>query len=139
MKLQKVQNNNTSDVNVYIQSFTRQESSFTTKTRSYKNLEIVQPSEFEDWNSLSSEDTMTKMALGIYNKEGLIVDRNLQLTKESPLWLYEDISNVKLGVLNRAQNLANPYTSKLSFTSKHGKNFIGGTSRSKFNLVFRFE
>ena len=71
----KVQNNNTSDVNVYIQSFTRQESSFTTKTRSYKNLEIVQPSEFEDWNSLSSEDTMTKMALGIYNKEGLIVDR----------------------------------------------------------------
>ena len=72
----KVQNNNTSDVNVYIQSFTRQESSFTTKTRSYKNLEIVQPSEFEDWNSLSSEDTMTKMALGIYNKEGLIVDRN---------------------------------------------------------------
>ncbi len=31
-----VQNNNTSDVNVYIQSFTRQESSFTTKTRSYK-------------------------------------------------------------------------------------------------------
>lgn len=135
----KVQNNNTSDVNVYIQSFTRQESSFTTKTRSYKNLEIVQPSEFEDWNSLSSEDTMTKMALGIYNKEGLIVDRNLQLTKESPLWLYEDISNVKLGVLNRAQNLANPYTSKLSFTSKHGKNFIGGTSRSKFNLVFRFE
>lgn len=135
----KVQNNNTSDVNVYIQSFTRQESSFTTKTRSYKNIEIVQPSEFEDWNSLSSEDTMTKMALGIYNKEGLIVDRNLQLTKESPLWLYEDISNVKLGVLNRAQNLANPYTSKLSFTSKHGKNFIGGTSRSKFNLVFRFE
>lgn len=135
----KVQNNNTSDVNVYIQSFTRQESSFTTKTRSYKNLEIVQPSEFEDWNSLSSEDTMTKMALGIYNKEGLIVDRNLQLTKESPLWLYEDISNVKLGVLNRAQNLANPYTSKLSFTSKHGKNFIGGTSRGKFNLVFRFE
>lgn len=135
----KVQNNNTSDVNVYIQSFTRQESSFTTKTRSYKNLEIVQPSEFEDWNSLSSEDTMTKMALGIYNKEGLIVDRNLQLTKESPLWLYEDISTVKLGVLNRAQNLANPYTSKLSFTSKHGKNFIGGTSRSKFNLVFRFE
>ena len=135
----KVQNNNTSDVNVYIQSFTRQESSFTTKARSYKNLEIVQPSEFEDWNSLSSEDTMTKMALGIYNKEGLIVDRNLQLTKESPLWLYEDISNVKLGVLNRAQNLANPYTSKLSFTSKHGKNFIGGTSRSKFNLVFRFE
>ena len=135
----KVQNNNTSDVNVYIQSFTRHESSFTTKTRSYKNLEIVQPSEFEDWNSLSSEDTMTKMALGIYNKEGLIVDRNLQLTKESPLWLYEDISNVKLGVLNRAQNLANPYTSKLSFTSKHGKNFIGGTSRSKFNLVFRFE
>ncbi len=135
----KVQNNNTSDVNVYIQSFTRQESSFTTKARSYKNLEIVQPSEFEDWNSLSSEDTMTKMALGIYNKEGLIVDRNLQLTKESPLWLYEDISTVKLGVLNRAQNLANPYTSKLSFTSKHGKNFIGGTSRSKFNLVFRFE
>lgn len=51
----------------------------------------------------------------------------------------EDISNVKLGVLNRAQNLTNPYTSKLSFTSKHGKNFIGGTSRSKFNLVFRFE
>ena len=55
-----VKNNNTSDVSVSIQSFTRVESSFTTKTRSYDSLEIVPPIEFEDWNSLSSDDSMKK-------------------------------------------------------------------------------
>ena len=134
----KVQNNNTSDVDVYLDSFTRQDSP-TTKNRSYKQLEIVPPNTFTDWNTISQEDSMTKMALGIYNKNGLIVDSNLQLTEQDPLWLTENMHSVKLGVLNRAQNLKTPYESKLSFTSKHGKEFIGGSSKGKFNLVFRFE
>ena len=79
------------------------------------------------------------MALGIYNKEGLSVDSSLKLTEEEPLWLEENMSEVKLGTLNRATDLKTPYVSKFSFTSKHGKNFIGGTSKDKFNLVFRFE
>ena len=134
----KVQNNNTSDVNVFINSFTRQESTIT-KNKNYEKLQIVDPNSFEDWNNISKEDSMTKMALGIYNKNGLVVESGLQLTEQNPLWLKEDMSSVKLGVLNRATDLNTPYTSKLSFTSKHGKNFKGGTSRGKFNLVFRFE
>ena len=134
----KVQNNNTSDVHVYIDSFTRQDST-TTKNRSYETLEIVDPKEFTNWDNLSAEDSMTKMALGIYNNQGLTVDKDLKLTKQDPLWLKEDMKKIKLGVLKRANNLRTPYESKLSFTSKHGKNFIGGTSKGKFNLVFRFE
>ena len=134
----KVKNNNTSDVDVYIESFTTQNSS-TNENRSYENLEIVKPDYTPNWDELSSEDTMTKMALGIYNKKGLNVDNSLDLTKESPLWLDEGMQSVKLGVLNRAENLTNPYEVELSFTSRHGKNFIGGRSKGKFDLVFRFE
>ena len=134
----KVQNNNTSDVNVSIKSFTRQESTIT-KNKNYEELQIVDPNSFENWDNISEENSMTKMALGIYNKEGLVVDSDLQLTEQEPLWLKEGMQSIELGVLNRATDLNTPYTSKLSFTSKHGKNFKGGTSRGKFSLVFRFE
>ena len=132
-----IKNNNTSDVDVYLDSFTRQLT--TTKNSSYKQLEIVPPDTFVDWSSISPEDSMTKMALGLYSKDGLFIDSNLSLTKENPLWLSENMKSVKLGILNRAQNLNKPYESKLSFISKHGKNFTGLTSKGKFNLVFRFE
>lgn len=134
----KVQNNNTSDVDVYIDSFTRQDST-TTKNGSYETLKIVDPDKFTNWDNLSAEDSMTKMALGIYNNQGLTVDNKLKLTKQEPLWLKEGMQKIKLGVLKRATTLEQPYESKLSFTSKHGKNFIGGSSKGKFNLVFRFE
>ena len=82
-----------------------------------------------------------KISLGIFNKEGLYVNSNLdvELTKDQPLWLLENMDEIKLGTLKRATNLSNPYVSKLSFTSKHGKNFKGGSSKGKFNLVFKFE
>ena len=49
------------------------------------------------------------------------------------------MDEIKLGTLKRATNLSNPYVSKLSFTSKHGKNFKGGSVTGKFQLVFKFE
>ncbi len=82
---------------------------------------------------------MTKMALGMYVKSG--INGKTPYTKERPLWLLSNgMSNkTPIGMLPRAESLANPTTAKLSFTSKHGKNFKGGTSRGKFSLVFRFE
>ena len=135
-----VKNNNTSDVSVSIESFTRVESN-TTKNRNYDRLEIVAPNSVSNWNTLSADESMKKISLGIFNKEGLYVNSNLdvELTKDQPLWLLENMDEIKLGTLKRATNLSNPYVSKLSFTSKHGKNFKGGSSKGKFNLVFKFE
>ena len=135
-----VKNNNTSDVSVSIESFTRVESN-TTKNRNYDRLEIVAPNSVSNWNTLSEDESMKKISLGIFNKEGLYVNSNLdvELTKDQPLWLLENMDEIKLGTLKRATNLSNPYVSKLSFTSKHGKNFKGGSSKGKFNLVFKFE
>ena len=135
-----VKNNNTSDVSVSIKSFTRVESN-TTKNRNYDRLEIVAPNSVSNWNTLSEDESMKKISLGIFNKEGLYVNSNLdvELTKDQPLWLLENMDEIKLGTLKRATNLSNPYVSKLSFTSKHGKNFKGGSSKGKFNLVFKFE
>lgn len=135
-----VKNNNTSDVSVSIESFTRVESN-TTKNRNYDRLEIVDPNSVSNWNTLSEDESMKKISLGIFNKEGLYVNSNLdvELTKDQPLWLLENMDEIKLGTLKRATNLSNPYVSKLSFTSKHGKNFKGGSSKGKFNLVFKFE
>lgn len=135
-----VKNNNTSDVSVSIKSFTRVESN-TTKNRNYDRLEIVAPNSVSNWNTLSADESMKKISLGIFNKEGLYVNSNLdvELTKDQPLWLLENMDEIKLGTLKRATNLSNPYVSKLSFTSKHGKNFKGGSSKGKFNLVFKFE
>lgn len=133
----KIKNNNEhSGVNVFIDSFTRQNSN--TNNVDVKNLEIVKPDYTNDWDNLPVDESMTKMALGIYHKDGL-VDKKIDLTKDNPLWLDESITSTQLGALNKAESLSKPYESKLSFTSKHGKNFIGGRSKGKFNLVFRFE
>lgn len=134
----KLKNNNTSDVKVYLQSFTTKETS-TTKNGSYKQLEIVAPETFENWDTLSEEDSMTKMALGIYNKSGLNVNSSRSLTESSPLWLTSGMNAVELGSLTGAHKMSTPYEANIGFTSKHGKNFIGGASRAKFDLVFRFE
>ena len=132
-----VKNNNTSDVSVSIESFTRVESN-TTKNRNYDRLEIVAPNSVSNWNTLSADESMKKISLGIFfSVITWLLD--VKLTKDQPLWLLENMDEIKLGTLKRATNLSNPYVSKLSFTSKHGKNFKGGSSKGKFNLVFKFE
>lgn len=132
----KLQNNHTSEVDVYLDSFTKQEST-TTKNKSYGTLEIVNPEDC-DWDNLSVRDSMTKMALGMYVKS--CITGKSQFVEESPLWLKpNETSDIPLGILPRAESMSTPFVSKFSFTSKHGKNFAGGTSKGKFNLVFRFE
>ena len=158
----KLANNRTSDVEVYLKDFNAQEGN---------TLKIVEPTYTDNWDNLSVEDSMTKLALGIYTS-GNINDGNTN--KSNPVWLNskkgestKQNSETKLGIIPRAtltektpegsetptrqgesstegSNTSSkvtitPTQGKISFTSKHGKNFKGGTARGKFNLVFSFK
>lgn len=128
----KLKNNNTSDVKVSLKSFNKQANS--------GDLELVDPrTDRTNWDTLSSDETMRKMALGMYHKSGLNNTEGAIPSKENPLWLTSGMTEQKLGTLPRATKISEPYEAKLSFTSKHGKNFKGGTARGKFDLVFKFE
>ena len=129
----KLKNNNTSDVQVSLKSFNKQAKS--------GDLELVDPNKGNiNWENLSSDETMRKMALGMYHKSGLNNPESIISSKENPLWLTDGMNGDQpLGTLPRAVKISEPYEAKLSFTSKHGKNFKGGTSRGKFDLVFKFE
>lgn len=125
-----LRNNKTSDVKVSLDGFTQKNSN--------GGIKIVTPGTI-DWDNLTPEETMRKMALGIYNKTGDWQDSSYS-QEDSPLWLYTGItSGTTIGTLERAPSLTSPSTAKIGFTSKHGKKFIGGTSRGKFELRFRFE
>ncbi|MBP3914660.1 immunoglobulin-like domain-containing protein, partial [Clostridium sp.] len=124
-----LQNNNTSTVDVFVQSFTKEADS--------GGLELVDPTDY-DWDNLSGEESIKKMALGMYVKSGIV--GKSPFVEESPLWLKDgEIHEVPLGIIPRAESIGNPSECKLSFTSKHAKNFIGGRAKGKFRLVFRFE
>ena len=183
----KLKNNKTSDVQVYVKGFTKQANS--------GELEIVKPNDV-DWNNLSVEDSMKKLALGIYAKSGLkklegpsngedsgsngdIGDsgdteetptpeepeaptnpdgsdnaggsdgsnetesnestRNSKKDTDGVLWLSEDNDiNQYMGTISRAPSLTQSSEAQLSFKGKYGKNFIGGTSKGKFDLIFEF-
>ncbi|WP_297713311.1 immunoglobulin-like domain-containing protein [Clostridium sp.] len=127
----KLKNNNTSPVQVSLKSFNKRADS--------GELELVNPNGI-DWNELSSDETMRKMALGMYHKSGLDDTQSAIESKENPLWLTDNMNTEKLlGTLPRATKISEPSEVKLSFTSKHGKNFKGGTATGKFDLVFKFE
>lgn len=183
----KLKNNKTSDVQVYVKGFTKQENS--------GELEIVKPNDV-DWNNLSVEDSMKKLALGIYAKSGLEKlegpsngedsgsngdtgdsgdteetptpeepeaptnpdgsdnaggsdgsnetesnesTRNSKKDTDGVLWLSEDNDiNQYMGTISRAPSLTKSSEAQLSFKGKYGKNFIGGTSKGKFDLIFEF-
>lgn len=128
----KLQNNNTSPVQVSLKSFTKKSNS--------GDLELVNPTTVENWDNLSSDETMRKMSLGIFHKEGLVNVENKIVSEDEPLWLTDNMNTEQLlGTLQRARTLSNPSEAQLSFTSKHGKNFKGGTATGKFDLVFKFE
>lgn len=123
-------NSTTSVVDVSLKSFE--------KVNGSGELEIVPPDTYSDWNSLSEEETMKKMALGMYSKEGF---NNANHTETSPLWFTSTMNNsnsISIGQLSKANSIGVPETGKLSFVSKHGKKFIGGRSKAKFRLVFEF-
>lgn len=184
----KLKNNKTSDVQVYVKGFTKQANS--------GELEIVDPDTVSNWDNLSVEDSMKKLALGIYAKSGLkklegpsngedsgsngdIGDsgdteetpnpeepeaptnpdgsdnaggsdgsnetesnestRNSKKDTDGVLWLSEDNDiNQYMGTISRAPSLTQSSEAQLSFKGKYGKNFIGGTSKGKFDLIFEF-
>lgn len=185
----KLKNNKTSDVQVYVKGFTKQANS--------GELEIVDPDTVSNWDNLSVEDSMKKLALGIYAKSGLkklegpsngegsgsngdIGDsgdteetpnpeepevptnpdgsdnaggsdgsnetesnestRNSKKDTDGVLWLSEDNDiNQYMGTISRAPSLTESSEAQLSFKGKYGKNFIGGTSKGKFDLIFEFK
>ena len=160
----KLKNNNTSPVKVSVESFGK-------KANSGK-LEIVYP-ESCDWEKMTEEDSMTKMALGLYIKDNSLTES--EYNTENPLWLStnkqngddianpdspeesedpssrtgttEDSSGDKVNVINKelgklpAKKTGSdtPAEASIGFTSKHGKNFIGGSVTGKFELIFKFE
>lgn len=126
-----LRNNKTSDVKVSLDGFTQKQGS--------GSLQIVSPGTVTSWDDLTTEETMSKMALGIYNKTGDWQDSSYE-EKNSPLWLYTGMTTgATIGTLERAPSLTSPSTAKIGFNSKHGKKFRGGTSRGKFELRFKFE
>lgn len=79
----------------------------------------------------SSEDT---------NQDSTSRTANDVLNGRKVTWLVPNATEETfMGTLPRASSLETPSEGKLSFTSKHGKNFIGGTYKGKFKLVFKFE
>lgn len=152
----KLTNNRTSDVEVYLEAFNAQDGN---------TIEIVDPNYTDDWDNLPVEDSMKKMALGLYTS-GDINGGNT--SQSNPEWLKSNKQDydIKLGTIPRAKlsektpegsepptkqgesstdgsdispgATLTPTQGKISFTSKHGKNFKGGTARGKFNLVFSF-
>ena len=160
----KLKNNNTSPVKVSVASFGKKAGS--------GELEIVNPDDY-NWNELSDEDSMKKMALGLYIKENSLTGSDYS-TENKPLWLstnkqIDDSSNSnspgdseepssrtgttegsgedKVNVINKELGILpaketgsdTPKEASIGFTSKHGKNFIGGSVKGKFELIFKFE
>ena len=76
----KLKNNNTSPVKVTVESFAKKADS--------GELQIVDPDSC-NWENLGIEESMKKMALGIYVKEGTLTESNYN-TESNPLWLSTD-------------------------------------------------
>ena len=161
----KLKNNNTSPVKVSVASFAKKANS--------GELEIVDPN-YCNWDDMNEQDSMKKMALGIYIKDNSLSESKYN-GSSNPLWLStnkqnsddtanpdssgdlqepssrtgttEDansnevnVINQELGVLpRRATRNSAPAEASIGFTSKHGKNFIGGSVTGKFELTFKFE
>ena len=160
----KIKNNNTSPVRVKVESFAKKVNS--------GELEIVGPNSC-DWDNMSEQDSMTKMALGIYIKDKSLTQSNYN-EPSNPLWLSTNkqnsntgnpdfpegseepslrtgtieefigdnvnVINKELGVLPAKETGSDtPKEASIGFTSKHGKNFIGGSVTGKFELIFKFE
>ena len=160
----KIKNNNTSPVRVKVESFAKKVNS--------GELEIVGPNSC-DWDNMNEQDSMTKMALGIYIKDKSLTQSNYN-EPSNPLWLStnkqnsntdnpdfpEDseepslrtgtieefigdnvnVINKDLGVLPAKETGSDtPKEASIGFTSKHGKNFIGGSVTGNFELIFKFE
>ena len=103
----------------------------------YPKLEIT-PDISEDTDD--SENQREENNVGNVEASDGTTEPKREITKENPIWLVPgEISEQKIGTISRATSIGNPSEMKLGFTSKHGKNFIGGKVKSKFKLMFKFE
>ena len=160
----KLKNNNTSPVKVSVASFAKKADS--------GDLEIIDPNSC-NWDNMNEEESMKKMALGLYIKDKSLTQSNYN-ESSNPLWLStnkqnsdtanpdspsdsqepssrtgttEDSSGNKVNVINKEIGVLpaketgsdTPKEASIGFTSKHGKNFIGGSVTGKFELIFKFE
>ena len=83
----KIKNNNTSPVRVKVESFAKKVNS--------GELEIVGPNSC-DWDNMNEQDSMTKMALGIYIKDKSLTQSNYN-EPSNPLWLSTNKQNSNTG------------------------------------------
>ena len=79
----KLKNNNTSPVKVSVASFAKKANS--------GELEIVDPKSC-DWDNMTEEESMKKMALGLYVKNESLAGSNYK-AKDNPLWLSTNKQN----------------------------------------------
>lgn len=119
-----IQNNNPTPVAVYLKSFNVLNSSEATFGSIYDKLSLVSPTEIDE-ASMTIQDSMTKMALGLYVKSGFEYDANnfeykddsitdsvlptARTSQHSPIWLLDngfDISYVP-SILNSTDNETN--------------------------------
>ena len=138
----KIQNNKTSAVDISVKSFNK-------KDVDGESIEIVEHDSESDWNSLSGDESMKKMALGIYPKKGLI---GVIHNENNPVWLMttRTMDKIKLGRLAGREVISTDTSTgdstlgevtegQLSFVAKHGNKFKGGKTKGNFDLVFEFE
>ena len=79
----KLKNNNTSPVKVSVASFAKKANS--------GELEIVDPNSC-NWDNMNEQDSMTKMALGLYIKDNSLTGSDYN-TENKPLWLSTNKQN----------------------------------------------
>ena len=131
----KIQNNYVTDVNVSVKSLqVSSEDNLLTRNGTF---DLVAPNSIADWDALSEEDTMSKMALGIYAKSGFSPNSPV---KECPIWLTTNMRGQLIGTIpGRELNGSDPKEAVLGFTAKYGKNFTSGKHRMKFTMVLEFD
>lgn len=165
----KLTNNKTSDVSVSIKAFSKEDNSGNLEivdpntvtnwddlskeeSMSKMSLGIFVKSGFKEETNApdtsipdGDNDSSGNEIPGNTPEDGDYSDSSLRtnngaLNETNVTWLVPNqTEKTFMGILPRAESLEQPSEARLSFTSKHGKNFIGGTYRGKFRLIFKFE
>lgn len=92
----KVKNDYVTDVKMSVKSLTVSNEQPTKDGK----FTLVDPSTISDWSAFSEEETMTKMALGLYAKSGInSINSITPPTKDNPIWLTTDMQKREIGLL----------------------------------------
>lgn len=99
-------------------------------------LQLLDPNDVTEdyWNNIVGKDSYTKMAIGIYSKNG--INNQALFTENNPLWLVPNkTSKTMLGTIPPASK------ANLGFSAKHAQNnnFMDGKAHAEFKLTIMFE